>query len=356
MSAQRARTHVTLHSDRVDHVTSTDFPGSWPGFDDSYSFDKFKQNFAIEIKSIQGDDMEFDMIGVDASIANAVRRILIAEVPTMAIENAYVFNNSTVLPDEMFCHRIGLVPINVDPRRFRFLDDDNNEPNDLNTIVFELKMECRHRKDASADETDASKKYINHLVLSKDIKWVPKGNQAEKFKDAPIAPVHDDILLCEMRPGQAVDMELHCCKGFGKLHAKWSPVATASYRLMPDIVLKQRVVGDQARRLKDCFSKGVIELKRNSRGEEEAVVANSRADMMSREVLRHADLKELVTLSRKRDHFICTTLKPTETHQTDLVNLSTSKPCCTLLRQLAPRILLTSAELRHHWCSCFPLL
>lgn len=30
-------------------------------------------------------------------------------------------------------------------------------------------------------------------------------------------------------------MELTCEKGIGKTHAKWSPVSTAFYRLLPDI-------------------------------------------------------------------------------------------------------------------------
>lgn len=73
----------------------------------------------------------------------------------------------------------------------------------------------------------------------------------------PIGPVDDDILLVEMRPGHALDIELHCCKNIGKVHAKWSPVATASYRLMPEITLTQRVTGSKAHRLKDCFSEGI---------------------------------------------------------------------------------------------------
>ena len=31
-------------------------------------------------------DLEFDIIGADPSLANAIRRILISEVPSMAIE------------------------------------------------------------------------------------------------------------------------------------------------------------------------------------------------------------------------------------------------------------------------------
>lgn len=45
--------------------------------------------------------MEFDMVGIDASIANAFRRILLAEVPTMAIEKIHIYNNTTIIQDEV---------------------------------------------------------------------------------------------------------------------------------------------------------------------------------------------------------------------------------------------------------------
>ena len=38
------------------------------------------QNFRVDVVSLGEEDMEFDMVGIDASIANAFRRILIAEV------------------------------------------------------------------------------------------------------------------------------------------------------------------------------------------------------------------------------------------------------------------------------------
>lgn len=47
----------------------------------------------------------------------------------------------------------------------------------------------------------------------------------------------------------------------GKDHAKFSPVATASYRLLPEITLLQPVEGEKAEKLKRCFSPGVIELE-----------------------------------------------------------------------------------------------
>jgi DNA-directed RNA polymerase I and III subunit RPAC1 len=53
------------------------------GVDNSVSVEKFCTDFKIKINRLTEDDMEFDMIGVDASIANAFRRILIEEVCTL---------------------------------------------------------------------------------------------------------------------------------------------------------------------------------------------------------------------------------------------------------------------------------
>lgn len=41
--------------------------------------------------------IEFDMIGVDPSLANAFRRIMISEVPTVAIEHVFYVNNTSVI-------------------------------------------------------------------------------------------------------------------------------------------------------------------------------------------------------------------------------------------------------------------
>jgi DNA-directed RNA polymerase alpha subunit len=38
----------------------------------------------------------------------------------MAFEAIYVWNNTSIMQDEVLCHRLGLVPIKVDPRRFQF--------------------------------------------------------------------------------------------------------------------------------------------------------------------------------------------------------------------------------------------
>ncbi|KAJ0066923.1 hypothetical protein NL108_004895, partial [Boleophthalmus pectinirostris] len=284
-------------------VHTTDFPGNYPGYDDTWNLRKFQKNFSINVVQLDENNMEFDMVGVDAAIANAFRRILLAEVPTMAIEKVFIYNNTSIVQDEVLAHRLGLIPIRADPRLFEYRNSGAEEGSEIDTIQLQLKVKCSRNPRASKDSSDPKELYLHHMVYSRDLKWMPIGNQADVFADAVIGPVHDDILIAQLRPGQELDIIMHCVKGIGKDHAKFSPVATASYRLLPEITLLERVEGEQAERLQRCFSRGVIELEEHN-GEKVAKVVNSRLDTCSREVLRHDDLKNLVKLGRVRDHFI----------------------------------------------------
>ena len=149
--------------------------------------------------------LEFDLVGCDTSLANALRRVIISEVPTMAIETVFVMNNTSVIQDEVLSHRLGLVPIHVDPRKFDYLPT-GGEPTDVNTIVFELHARCSVNPELSPAaikaETDPKKKFINSSVYSDQFKWIPQGSQEELFAEDPIRPCHSDILLAKMRPGQ----------------------------------------------------------------------------------------------------------------------------------------------------------
>jgi len=82
-------------------------------------------------------------------------------------------------------------------------------------------------------------------------------------------------------------------------------LATAYYRMLPEISLLKEVTGEAAVRLQKSFSPGVIGLKKTDSGEKRAVVIDARYDACSRNVFRHEDLKDAVRISRARNHFIC---------------------------------------------------
>ncbi|KAI8612509.1 DNA-directed RNA polymerase [Chytriomyces sp. MP71] len=298
------RTRVLLHADHVSNVSSIDFPHNFDGADDmAWDFERFKKNFKVVVSKKEADNLEFDLIGLDASIANAFRRCLISEVPTVAIENVFVLNNTSIVHDEILAQRLGLVPIKVDPRLFQFKALDE-EATDLNTLVFKMSVKAKPISKATKAEHGDIIADDNTNVLSKDLIWEAQGDQEYRLAEDPPRPVHNDIVLAKLRPGQEIDLEVHCQKGIGKEHAKWSPVATASYRLLPEIQILSPIIGADAVKFQKCFSEGVVEIFKNSNGEKEARVINARKDTVSREVLRHKEFDGKVRLTRVRDHFI----------------------------------------------------
>eukprot|EP00168_Porphyra_purpurea_P018515 TRINITY_DN6940_c0_g1_i1.p5 TRINITY_DN6940_c0_g1~~TRINITY_DN6940_c0_g1_i1.p5 ORF type:complete len:174 (-),score=59.82 TRINITY_DN6940_c0_g1_i1:969-1490(-) len=57
------------------------------------------------------NDMRFVLRHTDVSMANALRRTMIAEVPTMAVDLVTIHENTSVLHDEYIAHRVGLIPL-----------------------------------------------------------------------------------------------------------------------------------------------------------------------------------------------------------------------------------------------------
>ncbi|KAM3339124.1 DNA-directed RNA polymerases II, IV and V subunit 3-like [Capsicum galapagoense] len=75
---------------------------------DSVSYQRFPR---IKICKVNPDFMKFELRDTDSSIANALRHIMIAEVPTIAVDLVEIKVNSSVLNDEFISHRLGLIPL-----------------------------------------------------------------------------------------------------------------------------------------------------------------------------------------------------------------------------------------------------
>ena len=275
-------------------------------------------------------DLTFSLIGLDTSIANAFRRILLAEVPALAIESVFIMQNTSIIQDEVLAHRLGLIPLRGDRDGLRWMKwytktdpvtEEDTEPTDYNCAQFRLEVECKWQEGglerAAKGETDPNKLYENHSIYAKDIQWIPTGKQHEKFANGPICAANPDIIIAKMRPGQEIKLMMHAFKGIGQDHAKFSPVATAAYRLMPTIDIQKPIIGADAKKFARCFPKGVIKLEqvtsddakkdaelRGKEGEVKAVVDDPMKDTVSRECLRHPEFKDKVKLGRVRDHFI----------------------------------------------------
>ncbi|KAJ5482795.1 DNA-directed RNA polymerase I and III subunit RPAC1 [Penicillium diatomitis] len=321
---------IGINAETVTNIPSTDFPGHWPGESHSWALDQFKDNFKVEFHRNDPYEASFSLIGLDAAVANAFRRILVAEIPTLAIEYVFVQNNTSVIQDEVLASRLGLIPLKGSVEGINWMhwyrkpseDDDGPAPpgpSDFNTVVMQLAVECTKNPDAAQDETDPRKLYHNAHVYAKDMTFTPVGRQEQFFTgEGAIQPVNPDILIAKLRPGQKIDLEMHCIKGIGADHAKFSPVATATYRLMPQITIERPILGEDAKKFAKCFPKGVIGLEpvtaedakrqgsgyEGHAGEMKAVVRDAFNDTVSRECLRHEEFQGKVKLGRIRDHFI----------------------------------------------------
>ncbi|KAL8995108.1 MAG: hypothetical protein Q9169_005091 [Polycauliona sp. 2 TL-2023] len=361
---------VGVNAETVTNVTSTDIPGHYPGEDHAWDLQDFKNTFKVKFHKDQPFDSSFSLIGIDASIANAFRRILLAEIPTLAIEYVFVWNNTSIVQDEVLSHRLGLVPLTGNPEGLRWLqqyvkpidENDKSGIQDINTVVMRLKVDCTKAENYDEliknGENDPRLLYNHAHVYAKDLEFEVSGRQGDFFDGEAnkIKSVHPDILLAKMRPGQCINMEIHCIKGIGADHAKFSPVATASYRLLPTISITKPILGNEAKKFARCFPKGVIGLEEVSRddakrkgsgyegheGEKKAVVKNTFKDTVSRECLRHPEFEGKVKLGRVRDHFIFMVESTGQQQSKELflesVNILKEK-CATMKRGLARDII-----------------
>ncbi|KAL1460653.1 hypothetical protein WDU94_012616 [Cyamophila willieti] len=213
--------------------------------DSVWNYNHFKKNLKIKIIKYNDRDMEFDIIGIHNVFVNSIRRILLSEVPSMAIDRVHFHDNTSVIQDEVLAHRLGLIPLKADPRLFEYksvsaADKDKKpedkvfEPCEQDTLQFQLKIKCT-KSAAFSHSSHPDDMYDKHKVFTKDIQWVPIGGQGDMYKAVDVGPIHDDILIAKLRPGHEIDVTMFAVKSIGRDHAKFSPVGkfSVNYAFLP---------------------------------------------------------------------------------------------------------------------------
>ena len=74
---------------------------------------KEEGEYKMEIKALnkKGNNMSFLIRKADLAFVNTLRRMIIDEVPTMAIDDVEFRKNDSVMYDEMISLRLGLIPL-----------------------------------------------------------------------------------------------------------------------------------------------------------------------------------------------------------------------------------------------------
>jgi DNA-directed RNA polymerase subunit D len=169
----------------------------------------------VEIKILEKTDnfVQFIVSGVNVPFVNALRRVIITEVPTMAIDEIVILENSSILNDEILAHRIGLIPLKTD------LDSYNLPEECTCQSDFGCNL-CRSNFTLEVEANDNST-----VVYSESLK-----------PDNPdITPVSDRIPIVKLAPDQGLKFEAYSRLGKGSNHAKWQPVSMCTYKHLPEI-------------------------------------------------------------------------------------------------------------------------
>ena len=167
----------------------------------------------IEILEKTEEYMRLIVSGVNVPFVNALRRIMITEVPTMAIDEIVILENSSILNDEVLAHRMGLIPLKTDL-------DTYNLPEECKCgSEFGCNL-CRSNLTLEAEATDKTL-----TVYSSEL----------KSENPDIVPVSKKIPIAKLAPEQRINLEAYARLGKGKRHAKWQPVSMCTYTHLPEV-------------------------------------------------------------------------------------------------------------------------
>lgn len=272
----------------VDLQQFSDYVYRYP---DVQSIDQTLKVLEIRIQSIVSDEINFDIIGLKPFFANTIRQLILNEIPTMAIEDVYFQKNtSTFFNCDYISQRLALIPIDANPNDFKFRNKNQSERlNTNNCIVMNL-----NRKNTG---TQPIKIYADEIV------WEPIGTRQNLL--SPIKLLYPKIPIMYLKPDEEIVCRLHCVKGRGLDHMKFSP-GFARYFFHSQITIKdgKNLSNETVERIKSSFPAGVIETKIRPNGQIIPVVVNERLDHHTRSFKNYDDVAKAVQVKYYRDHLI----------------------------------------------------
>lgn len=135
--------------------------------------------------------------GADEVFTNAIRRLVLEEVPTLAVEDLEVKENSSALYDEMLALRLGLIPIKTD----------------LKSYMLKQHCKCAGQGCAQCELK---------ITLKAGKKGFVYAEEAESA-DPKCTFVYPKMPVTKLLAKQKVDVTMTAILGQGKDHTKWAP-------------------------------------------------------------------------------------------------------------------------------------
>lgn len=220
---------------------------------------------------------------IDPSVANALRRVLIAEVcvaaagdaallacprflgvapftqvPTVAVESVQVFNNATPMHDEYLVHRMGLLPIRfkgTGQGPMETLVDHEHFPLSLlseDASIEQIKLRLCVSNGVRGFDVAGEELQPIRNVTTADLEWWVDGMWVKEHPHFEVAHFADraeahacekdgGILITKLGKSQSLSLCCDCRVGIGRIHYKWSPVCTVAMTYVPEIRINPEV-------------------------------------------------------------------------------------------------------------------
>jgi DNA-directed RNA polymerase subunit D len=167
----------------------------------------------IEFSSIDDSLARFTLAGASPAFANAFRRAMIGEVPTLAIDDVRIYDNTSAFFDEMLAHRLGLIPLKTD----------------LSALSTQEKCTCGGAGCPACMVTFTLSVEGPKTVLSSDL--IPQ--------DPHATPVYDNIPIVKLMKGQKLVIEARATLNTGRVHAKWQPTLVCGFKNHPVVSISE---------------------------------------------------------------------------------------------------------------------
>jgi DNA-directed RNA polymerase subunit D len=167
----------------------------------------------VDILELSDRSAKFVLSKVSTSFANGIRRAMIADVPTLAIEFLNLYDNTSVLYDEQLTLRLSLIPLVTD----------------IETYVPQTECDvCRGEGCPACEVSLTLSSEGPGTVYSRDL----------ISSDPKIQPADPNIPIVELKKGQKLVLEAIAHMGYGRDSVKWQAGVACGYKNVPIITIE----------------------------------------------------------------------------------------------------------------------